>query len=377
MPVLSTRTRVSGHRNPIPARSTRSIASEARGRHNDARMIDRMVKVPQALWFTYGTPSEVEGYVSDAVDEAHDAGRVPVFVAYNVPGRDCALYSAGGAATGAAYRAWIDGMVNGLGNSPAVIIVEPDGLALLPSDCGQADPYNRVALISYADGRNLANPDARIYIDAGNSNWNTVGLMAERLVDVGVDDVDGFALNVSNFQFTANSNQYGNWISKCIELATNVDPGNYDACPDQYGSLGGVFSRRTGVGATPQTVRPSTRVQRTPVSRRFLPARRPRRTSWSTRHAMLAGRGRARTRIRPMSPIRRLGATRPDAGRASVRRRTRSCPSSTPICGSRRPASRTATPPPTRGLDPEIQASTSVRLVSAVGRRPRSATAGE
>ena len=155
---------------------------------------------------------EVKDYVSDAVDEANDAGRVPVLVAYNVPGRDCALYSAGGAATGAAYRAWIDGMVDGLGNAAAVIIVEPDGLALLPSDCGQADTYNRIALISYAAHAFLADPNARIYIDAGNSNWNTVGLMAERLVDVGVDDMDGFALNVSNFQFTANSNQYGNWV---------------------------------------------------------------------------------------------------------------------------------------------------------------------
>ena len=97
-------------------------------------MIDRRAKVPQALWFTYGTPSEVEGYVSDAVDGAHDAGRVPVFVAYNVPGRDCALYSAGGAANPAAYRAWIDGMVSGLGTPPSS---SRTGSHLLPSDCGQ------------------------------------------------------------------------------------------------------------------------------------------------------------------------------------------------------------------------------------------------
>jgi endoglucanase len=225
---------------PNPAALTQIARLKAAGRTNDARRIRRMVNVPQALWFTYGTPSEVAGYVSAAVDEAQDAGRVPVFVAYNVPGRDCSLYSAGGAANGAAYRAWIDGMVDGLGNAPALIIVEPDGLALLPSDCGQADPYDRVGLIRYAAHAFLADPNAHIYIDAGNSNWNTVNLMAERLVDVGVDDVDGFALNVSNFQFTVNSNVYGSWISKCIEFATHVDPGNYDACPDQYGSFGGV-----------------------------------------------------------------------------------------------------------------------------------------
>ena len=62
-----------------------------------------------------------------------------------------------------------------------------------------------------------------------------ISCIAARLVAVGVGDIDGFALNVSNFQFTANTIQYGTWIADCVAYATSVDPGNFNACPHQYG----------------------------------------------------------------------------------------------------------------------------------------------
>ncbi len=194
-----------------------------------------MVNQPQAVWFVGGTPAQVEDYVAETVAAAAADDAVPVLVAYNVPGRDCGSYSDGGAATGAAYRAWIDAMVDGMGQAHAVVIVEPDGLALLPSDCGLADPYDRLALISYAAHAFLADANATVYIDAGNNGWHVPSEIAQRLVDVGVGDVDGFALNVSNFQHTGNVNFYGWWVSKCIAYATQVSDGEYDACPHQYG----------------------------------------------------------------------------------------------------------------------------------------------
>ena len=41
----------------------------------------------------------------------------PVLVAYDIPGRDCAQYSAGGALDESAYEAWIDALASGIGNS--------------------------------------------------------------------------------------------------------------------------------------------------------------------------------------------------------------------------------------------------------------------
>jgi endoglucanase len=200
----------------------------------EANLIREMIETPQAVWFTSGTPKSVQQDVKSTVQRAAGKDTVPVLVAYNVPGRDCAQYSAGGAATGADYKAWIDGFVAGLEDKQAVIILEPDGLALLPTDCGQPDTYDRVALVNYAAHALLRDPNAAIYLDAGHSAWHSVGDIAQRLVAGGVQDVQGFFQNASNYQFTTNSIQYGTWVSKCIAYATTVNPGDFGGCPNQY-----------------------------------------------------------------------------------------------------------------------------------------------
>src|ERR671925_330765 len=122
-----------------------------------------MVAVPTATWLTGGSPSEVNEQVTQIVGRAAADHSVPVLVVYNVPGRDCAQASAGGASTGDDYRSWVGAVADALGNAPAVIIVEPDGLALLPSDCGQPDPYGRIDLVRDAAKTLSRDPKARIY----------------------------------------------------------------------------------------------------------------------------------------------------------------------------------------------------------------------
>jgi endoglucanase len=216
----------------------------AGGQRADAALIRAMIDLPQAVWFTSGTPRQVEQDVRLTVNRAAAHREVPVLVAYNVPGRDCSQYSAGGAATGAAYRAWIDGFVAGLGTSQAVVLLEPDGLALLPTDCGQPDTYDRVSLINGAVQALRADPNALIYLDAGHSAWHAVGDMAARLAAGGVQDAQGFFLNPSNYRATNYESHFGTWISQCIAFANNPEEGgwrlgHYDWCASQYYSPNG------------------------------------------------------------------------------------------------------------------------------------------
>ena len=89
---------------------------------------------------------------------------VPVLVAYDIPGRDCAQYSAGGALNQADYEAWISGFAQGIGNRKAVVILEPDALGNLPSSCGlPASTYpftdaERIAELQYAVSALEADP---------------------------------------------------------------------------------------------------------------------------------------------------------------------------------------------------------------------------
>ena len=61
----------------------------------DAALIAEMEAIPRAVWFTSGTPAQVQQQVRQTMAEAAIERAVPVLVAYDIPGRDCAQYSAG------------------------------------------------------------------------------------------------------------------------------------------------------------------------------------------------------------------------------------------------------------------------------------------
>jgi endoglucanase len=123
------------------------------------------------------------------------------------------------------------------------VLLEPDALANLPSDCGPTtDPDGtltaaRTADVKYAVDVLAAQPRTVVYLDAGHSQWHSVGDMAVRLYNAGLAKTQGFFLNVSNFQPTAEVDQYGTWISKCIWFATRGPAwaaGHFDWCASQY-----------------------------------------------------------------------------------------------------------------------------------------------
>jgi endoglucanase len=214
---------------PNPDAIDQIAALRAAGNKADADLIEAMVETPAAVWFTSGTPREVGQAVKATVQRAEGKKSVPVLVAYYVPGRDCSQYSAGGAPDGETYRAWIDAFAAAIGESEVVLILEPDGVALTPTDCGQPDTFDRVGLIRYAVATfGAVAPNAAVYLDAGHNAWHNVGDIAGRLVAAGVNDAAGFYLNPSNYQYTGNVVQYGTWISKCIAMGPGAD------CPNQY-----------------------------------------------------------------------------------------------------------------------------------------------
>ena len=80
-------------------------------------------------------------------------------------------------------------------------------------------------------------PDASVYLDAGNPHWLNVGEVAGRLLQAGVTRAQGFTLNVSNFSTTEQSDRYGSWISDCMWFATQGPAwaaGHTDWCASQY-----------------------------------------------------------------------------------------------------------------------------------------------
>jgi endoglucanase len=213
------------------------------GDGKDAALIGEMEATPRAVWFDSGTPAQVQQQVRQTMAEAAIERAVPVLVAYDIPGRDCAQYSAGGALSQAAYQAWISGFAQGIGKSQAVVILEPDALGNLPSDCGlpsSSYPFTdaeRIAELQYAVGALEQDPGVNVYLDGTHSAWQSVGTITQRLLEAHVQDAQGFFLNVSNYQPTAELLDYGTWISDCIAMVTdssNPYYGDPAGCGSQY-----------------------------------------------------------------------------------------------------------------------------------------------
>ncbi len=193
--------------------AARTARAWAASRPADARLLRLIAAAPQAQWFDgQSDRADVAGYVGAAAA----AGAVPVLVAYDLPGRDCGGYSAGGAATPAAYRHWIvHTLLGGIGGRPAAVIVEPDALAELGCRT-PAGARADLALLAFAVRTLAARPAIAVYLDAGNSAWEPAALMARRLRAGGVAAARGFALNVSNFNTTAAETAYGTRISRLV-----------------------------------------------------------------------------------------------------------------------------------------------------------------
>jgi endoglucanase len=239
--ILDGRVRFYVEREANAGRQAEIWATE--GRTQDAAYMRALSRISQAVWFTSGTPAEVRRAVHATVDAAQRQHAVPVLVAYYVPGRDCSQYSAGGAPGEQAYLEWIDAFARGIGHHRAVVILEPDGLALLSSEpwCGEGgggftgtpEDFGRVderfREINGTLDRLARNRRTAVYVDAGHSAWQPLNDynagygepqdqlgMASRLLRGGIDKAQGFFRNVSNFRSTADLVDYGTRLSKCI-----------------------------------------------------------------------------------------------------------------------------------------------------------------
>jgi endoglucanase len=174
-----------------------------------SRELTAIANTPQAYWLVPGSSAAT---VAKFIGDAAAAGAMPVLALYGIPHRDCGNFAAGGFATAADYRGWIDGIAADLGSSRAAVIVEPDALAM--ADCLSSDQrQERFDLVLYAVDTLTRNPAAAVYLDAGHSRWHRPDDMAARLNQAGVGHARGFSLNTANFFTTDEEIGYGETIS--------------------------------------------------------------------------------------------------------------------------------------------------------------------
>ncbi|MFD9909397.1 glycoside hydrolase family 6 protein [Streptomyces sp. NPDC059063] len=195
------------------ARQVRQWQQE--GRTQDAEALKRISEQPMAVWPAGDDPAPD---VREATEGAAKEGRTAVLVAYNIPHRDCGRHSAGGAHDAAYYRSWLGSFADAIGQSPALVILEPDAIPHIVDGCTPGQYHEeRYQLLSEAIQRLKRQPRVKVYLDAGNPGWITdARKLTLPLRRAGIDAADGFSLNVSNFQSDERTKGYGRELAATV-----------------------------------------------------------------------------------------------------------------------------------------------------------------
>ena len=197
---------------------------------------------PTAFWLVPERDpiGEVGPRVTTLAQQASDQGATSTIVIYGLPGRDCGNFSAGGLSEDqyAIWTAEIGAAVRASGID-TIIMLEPDSIALA-QECGNL--AERAPQLQGA-AANLSADNARIYIDGGHSTWHSPEVMAGFIREIGViDQVRGFATNVSNYNTDRDEVSYAHALSKQLGGAHAV-----------------IDSSRNGVGSTGDWCNPPNR----------------------------------------------------------------------------------------------------------------------
>jgi len=197
-----------------------------------------IANTPAARWF--GNWSGDIGAAAGAyVGRADYYDKLPILVAYNIPNRDiCGGQSGGGAGSRAAYDSWIAAFASGIGNRPAVVILEPDALGdqscLTPAQISDRNAMLKNAIAQF----NSKAPNTWVYLDAGNPGWIGAQTMAQHLAAAGVSGAHGFSLNVSNYYTTGENTTYGNAVNGALSSYGYTKPFVVDTSRNGNGSNG-------------------------------------------------------------------------------------------------------------------------------------------
>jgi endoglucanase len=190
-----------------------------------ADWLEPITETPQARWLT---STQDVAAVPRIARDADRQDAMLVLVAYNIPNRGCTGHREG-APDADAYQRWIGSLVKALGETRAVVIMEPDAV---PADCFDAA---RAATLRRAIDT-LLDAGQYVYLDAGHSHWKSSGEAAERLLAAGIERAEGFAVNVSNRQTTDDSYRWGRELSDLVgdrEFVIDTSRNGLGPPPDQ------------------------------------------------------------------------------------------------------------------------------------------------
>ncbi|MDN4174828.1 glycoside hydrolase family 6 protein [Nocardioides sp. SOB77] len=182
-------------------------------------LLGRIANAPKAKWFGDWIPdrdigARVREYVANAQGGDRDA-LVQLTVFRMVPWEHEACTRLPTKTEKASYKQWIRGFAEGLGDTRAAVVLQPDGPFAL---CAPRGSTQLSRLVGYAARTLAALPRTAVYIEVGSAGWNHLDpqLAVTQLVRAGVRRVRGFHLNTTHYETTARQVRFGAQVVEAL-----------------------------------------------------------------------------------------------------------------------------------------------------------------
>ncbi|MCW2786546.1 MAG: Fibronectin, type domain protein [Marmoricola sp.] len=175
----------------------------------DKALLARIALRPRVIWFTSGTQN---GHADDTVrtriqqfqqGDPNAYAQLAIFGMY--PKGESHRKDPISAAQQARYRAWIDQIAAGIGDSKVILVLEPD----LAVAWGGWHPSVRFAMAAYAAKVLGALPNTKTYLDGSDADWLKPAKAFTMLRDAGISYVDGIALGATHYSSVAGNIGFG------------------------------------------------------------------------------------------------------------------------------------------------------------------------
>lgn len=178
------------------------------------RLLAKIALRSRTRWFTSlnstaEMQSKVHTYIADLQQQGSNV-LTPMALFRQFPGHESNKAEPWTRQMRRAYKRWYVATAKGIGNSRALVILEPD-LPVILKDAWRPDIRQRLVTYAAHTLKTLA-PNASVYIDAGSADWLTPDAAARLLKRSGVAYIRGFALGGTHYDTTERNIKYGRQV---------------------------------------------------------------------------------------------------------------------------------------------------------------------
>jgi hypothetical protein len=185
------------------------------------KLLAKIALAPKAKWFGHWIPNrQVAGKVKAYVANARRGDRdvlVQMTLFRMVPWEQDACTRLPTRAERRSYKDWYDRFARAVGDTHALVVLQPDGPFALCAPHGSRIPST---LIAYSARVLSALPHTSVYLDAGAADWpagpDGVAQAVRFLVPDGIRYARGFALNGTHYSATTDEVERGAAIAKAL-----------------------------------------------------------------------------------------------------------------------------------------------------------------